>query len=111
MTGDAVGVEQGQRRGLLQADTAPEHKPSLAHRPDLILTPKLCRTDGSSKVDLLNGEIVSASLDRIRDLKDQAVAVGDDRVQISRIAQALQEGEWLCVERRCLFEQHSRLRS
>ena len=66
--------------------------------PALILTPKLCRTD-DSKVDKLGNDI-SASLDRIRDLKDQAVAVGD-RVQISRIAEALQEGEWLCVERQC----------
>jgi hypothetical protein len=66
--------------------------------PALILTPKLCRTNDSKVADL--GEDISASLDRIRDLKDQAVAVGD-RVQISRIAEALQEGEWLCVERQC----------
>ena len=64
--------------------------------PALILTPKLCLTDDSKVADL--GEDISASLERIRDLKDQAVVVGD-RVQISRIAQALQEGEWLCVER------------
>ncbi|KWU40971.1 hypothetical protein RHOSPDRAFT_27943 [Rhodotorula sp. JG-1b] len=62
--------------------------------PALILTPKLCLTDDSKVADL--GEDISASLERIRDLKDQAVVVGD-RVQISRIAQALQEGEWLSL--------------
>ena len=66
--------------------------------PDQILIPELCYTDEDKVEDL--GNIISASLDRIRDLKDAAVAVGD-RFQISRIAQALQEREWLCVERRC----------
>jgi hypothetical protein len=68
---------------------------------DLILTPKGYRLEENwgGEIEQL-GHTVSASLDRIRDLKDQAVAVGD-RVQVSRIAQALQEGEWLCVERQC----------
>lgn len=70
--------------------------------PGLILTPRLYRNEESPNKDKVEdlGNIISGSLDRIRNLKDAAVAVGD-RFQISRIAEALQEGEWLCVERRC----------
>lgn len=95
--GIPIGAEQGG--GLVVGfKPLPPSVSSPWDLPDLILTPKLCRTD-DSKVDDL-GKIVRGSLDRIRNLADQAVAVGD-RVQVSRIAQALQEGEWLCIERQC----------
>jgi hypothetical protein len=97
--GIAIGVEQGGGSGLVVGfKPLPPLKSDPGDLPDLILTPKLCRTD-DSKVDDL-GKIVRGSLDRIRNLADQAVAVGD-RFQISRIAHALHEGEWLCVEREC----------
>ena len=96
-----LGIEVGlAQSGIVVSFERPRSaiEPRPSDPPSLILKPKLCRTDYSA-VDHL-GDDISDSLDRIRDLKDQAVAV-EDRFQISRIAQALQEAEWLCVERRC----------
>ena len=98
--GIGIGVEQGGGGGGLVVGFAPPepNEYDSSELPDLILTPKLCRTDDSKASEL--GKVVRGSLDRIRNLADQAIAVGD-RFQISRIAHALQEGEWLCVEREC----------
>ena len=97
--GIGIGVEQGGGGGLVVGFAPPEpNEYDPSELPDLILTPKLFRTDDSKVSEL--GKVVRGSLDRIRNLADQAIAVGD-RFQISRIAHALQEGEWLCVERDC----------
>lgn len=96
--GIGIGIEQGGS-GLGVGFAHPEPIDlGPIDLPDLILTPKLCRADDSEVSEL--GKVVRGSLDRIRNLADQAIAVGD-RFQISRIAHALQEGEWLCVEREC----------
>ena len=92
-----IGVERGGGVVVGFEPASPTDN-GFSDPPDQVLTPELCRVDKDKVEDL--GKIITASLDRIRDLKDAAVAVGD-RFQISRIAQALQEGEWLCVERRC----------
>lgn len=96
--GIGIGSEQGGSSLVVGFAPPPPTDYDPSDLPDLILTPKLCRTDDSKVGEL--GKVVRGALDRIRNLADQAVAVGD-RFQISRIAHALQEGEWLCVEKEC----------
>mgnify|MGYP002718616740 FL=1 len=100
---EEVGVHPDTKRGgvVIGPDSGPPFSFHPVNPSPVILVPQMYRKDNDddSTVEEI-GDAISVSLDRIRDLKDQAVAVGD-RVQASRIAQALQEGEWLCVERQC----------
>ncbi|TKA54114.1 hypothetical protein B0A53_03491 [Rhodotorula sp. CCFEE 5036] len=96
--GITKNIEPGGGGVVISFEPALRIDNGFSDPPDQILIPELCRTDEDQVEDL--GNIITTSLDRIRDLKDAAVAV-KDRFQISRIAQALQEAEWLCVERKC----------
>ncbi|GAA5991908.1 hypothetical protein JCM10908_002266 [Rhodotorula pacifica] len=92
------GVYEAARKGGVDLQIEGSDSTALQKLvpPKIILQPLVAR-DGDGDPDALADDVV-ASLERIRALTEQARAVGD-RVQLARLGQALQGGEWLWVER------------
>ncbi|GAA5991906.1 hypothetical protein JCM10908_002265 [Rhodotorula pacifica] len=92
-----VAVEAQQGGVVIRLKPVPSGQDPYPEPAAVFLKPKDLRS-GDTNLDNV-GAHIEAALERIRSLKEQALVVGD-RVQMSRIAEALQATEWLWLERK-----------